>query len=62
MADLTKKIIPFFDKYKILGVKSKDFDDWKIAAKIIAEKGHLTQPGLDKIRFVRAGMNTGRKF
>jgi len=27
LLDLTDKIIPFFKKYPILGVKSKDFDD-----------------------------------
>lgn len=26
-ADITKKIIPVFDKYKIVGVKSKDYED-----------------------------------
>jgi len=25
--DLTEKIIPFFEKYPVLGVKSKDFAD-----------------------------------
>lgn len=59
-SDITNKIIPFLDKYKILGVKAKDYEDWKRAAKIITEKGHLTQPGLDNIRQIRAGMNTGR--
>lgn len=33
--DINSKIIPFFNKYKILGVKYKDFIDWSEAAKII---------------------------
>lgn len=33
-SDLTHKIIPFFHKYPILGVKSKDFDDWWSSSRI----------------------------
>jgi len=43
--DINHKIIPFFDKYKIKGVKYKDFKDWSEAAKIIESKNHLTQEG-----------------
>jgi hypothetical protein len=45
-----------------LGVKAKDYDDWKRAAKIIAEKGHLTTKGIMEIRKIKTGMNTGRSF
>jgi hypothetical protein len=27
LSDLVEKILPFFQKHKIIGVKSKDFDD-----------------------------------
>lgn len=36
--DINSNIIPFFNKYKIIGVKSKDFLDWSEAAKIIELK------------------------
>ena len=32
VAPRRKKIIPFFDKYPVLGVKQKDFEDFKIVA------------------------------
>lgn len=31
LSDLTEKIIPFFDKHPLLGIKVKDFDDFKCA-------------------------------
>lgn len=58
--DNYEKIIPFFVKYTVLGVKSEDFKDWCIVAEIIKNKGHLTKEGLDKIRVIQAGMNKGR--
>ena len=61
-ADLTEKIIPFFSKYPIQGVKSKDFADWcKVAYLMQNGKAHLTAEGLEQIGKIKAGMNTGRK-
>lgn len=40
--DLDNKIIPFFQKYPIIGVKNKDFKDFCQAALIIKNKKHLT--------------------
>jgi len=39
-SDIIKKIIPFFDKYPILGTKQKDFEDFKLTADIIKNKEH----------------------
>lgn len=61
-SDMTDKIIPFFDKYPIIGVKSLDFADFKKVAEIMQTKGHLTESGLAEIRLVKAGMNRGRLF
>ena len=58
--DICQKIIPFFKKYKIIGVKIQDFEDWCTVASIMEEKKHLTFNGLNKIRSIKAGMNTGR--
>ena len=49
-SDITDKIIPFFQKYPILGVKALDFADFCAAAELIKVKGHLTQEGLEQIR------------
>jgi hypothetical protein len=57
---IDEKIIPFFSKYKLFGVKLKDFEDWCKAAKLIKNKAHLTTSGLEEIRKLKAGMNKGR--
>ena len=40
--DLTKIVIPLFDKFPIVGVKSKNFEDFKQVAELIKNKAHLT--------------------
>ena len=47
--DLTHKIIPFFLKYPIKGIKSNDFEDFCKITEIMKEKGHLTMEGLEQI-------------
>jgi len=62
LKSLEAKILPFFAKYPLLGVKSKDFTDFCRVVDIMKEKGHLTVEGLDKIRKIKAGMNNRREF
>ena len=59
-SDIRSKIIPFFAEYPVQGVKFKDYLDWCKAAELIENKDHLTQKGLDQIRKIKDGMNTGR--
>ena len=61
-SDIENKVIPFFKKYIILGVKSKDFTDFCKVCDIMKEKKHLTTKGLNQIRTLKAGMNIKRKF
>jgi len=58
--DIVEKILPFFNKYPIMGSKLQDFSDWKKVAELISSKGHLTKEGLDLIRAIKGGMNKGR--
>lgn len=58
--DLTDKVIPFFDKYPILGVKYLDYLDFVKIIKLMKVKAHLTSEGLDLIRKIKGEMNTGR--
>jgi hypothetical protein len=60
ISDILEKIIPFFAKYPLQGAKGQDFLDWCRVARIMETKGHLTQPGLEEIRLIKAGMNRGR--
>ena len=59
-SDIINIIIPFFEKNPLLGVKLYDYLDWCKIAKLIAEGSHLTPEGLNLIRKIKSGMNTGR--
>jgi len=61
ISDITNKIIPFFQKNQILGVKHLDYLDFCKIAKLMKEGSHLTLEGLDLIRKIKFGMNTGIK-
>ena len=58
--DLIFKIINFFDKYKIIGVKLQDYLDFKRVAELMKTKDHLTTLGWEKIKEIKEGMNKGR--
>ena len=58
--DIERKILTFFDKYPLLESKLLNLKDFNEAFKIMKVKGHLTEEGLNKIRVIKAGMNTGR--
>jgi hypothetical protein len=58
--DLVEKIIPFFDLFPLQGIKRLDYADFSKVANLMKNKAHLTQEGLDLIREIKAGMNTGR--
>ena len=60
LSDIVNKIIPFFKKYPILGVKALDFADFCKAAELMKNKAHLTKDGLEQIRKIKASMNRKR--
>jgi len=59
-SDIVNIIIPFFNKYPILGVKSLDFADFKSVAELMIKKEHLTSSGLSEIVNIVAKMNVSR--
>ena len=59
-ADNYEKIIPFFSKYHIHGVKAMDFQDWCKVAELMKVKAHLTREGLDQIAKIKENTNRGR--
>jgi hypothetical protein len=61
-SDNYEKILPFFQKYNILGVKSKDFQDWCKAAEIIKTKQHITEEGFNDIVLLKSGINKKRSL
>ena len=60
--DITKVIIPFFNKYPIDGIKLNDYQDWCKIHKLMNEGLHLTLEGLNEIQKIKSGMNKGRKI
>jgi hypothetical protein len=58
--NILDKVIPIFDENPILGIKAKDFEDFKEASVLIKNKAHLTPEGLDKILLIKSRMNTKR--
>lgn len=58
--NIKDKIIPFFCKYPLQGVKSLDFNDFCKIANIMITKEHLTLEGVKKIKSLKSGMNSSR--
>ena len=61
ISEIINKIIPFFDKYPIQGIKSLDYADFKTVVDMIKTKEYLTFEGLDKILKIKSNMNQNRK-
>jgi hypothetical protein len=62
ISKLIEKIIPFFEKYPIQGLKSLDFADFKKVAIMIGAKKHLTIEGLNRVLEIKLNMNKHRKW
>ena len=61
LSDVQNKIIPFLDKYSIIGEKVKDYEDFKKVSNLMTNKSHLTKEGLDEILAIKSKMNFNRK-
>lgn len=60
-SDVRDKVIPIFEEFKLYGLKSKNYDDFKKAAVLINNKAHLTREGLDELKKIKGRMNKRRK-
>lgn len=60
-SDMVEKILPFFQKYSIMGVKSKDFADLVLVAGIMEGGGHKTELGLQEILAIKERMSSKNK-
>jgi hypothetical protein len=61
LSDIQNIIIPFFDKYSLVGDKVKNFEDFKKVSELITKKSHLTKEGLDQVLAIKSNMNLNRK-
>ena len=60
-SDITNKLVPFFDKYPIQGIKYLNYLDFLKVWQLMKNDLHLTGEGVKLIRKIKAGMNLGRK-
>jgi hypothetical protein len=60
LKDINNKIIPFFEKYPLVGAKAKDYFDFKEVAELMKEGAHLTPSGVEKIKQIKLRMNRAR--
>jgi hypothetical protein len=60
-SDIKDKIIPFFEKYPLYGIKKENYLDFKKVSELMQNKAHLTLEGLEKIKQIKSGMNKSRK-
>jgi len=56
-SDLRDKVIPFFQKYPLQGVKLKDYLGFSSVIELINNKAHFTEKGLDQIRRIKSSMH-----
>jgi hypothetical protein len=56
---LTKIILPFFDKYSLITEKLGDYLLFKKVLELMGTKEHLTPRGLEKIVSLKASINKG---
>ena len=59
--DKLDKVIHYFDKYPLMGVKSLDYQDFKTIYLMILNKDHLTDLGRERIKEIIINMNSKRK-
>lgn len=48
--DVSDKVIPIFEEFKLHSTKSKNYEDFKKAALLMRNKAHLTREGLEEIK------------
>lgn len=57
--DIVNIVIPHFQKYPLQTEKFVDYDLWEQCIKIIKDKDHLTEEGMNKIVSLKSALNLG---
>lgn len=61
-SDISLKIIPLFENYKLHGIKRHDFEDFKKVVSIMKNKDHLELSGLNQIKEIKSNVNKKRTY
>ena len=59
--NLLQRIIPFFEKHQLKTRKRVDFQKFRKVILMMEQKEHLNEDGLEKIRQIKATMNSNKK-
>jgi hypothetical protein len=60
LSDHTQRIVPFFDRFPIMGVKAEDYRLWKSAV-LLLSAGRLSDQDYRQVLALRERMNRGGK-
>ena len=60
LRDIQARVVPFFDRFPLIGTKVEDFERFRAAARIL-EQEVLTYQDYAKVLALREGMNGGGK-
>ena len=60
LSDLSHRVVPFFDRFPIVGVKAQDFGAWRSAVALLSA-GDLSDQDYVKVLALRERMNRGGK-
>lgn len=61
-ANLLQKILPFFEKHQLKTKKRVDFIKFRTVLLMMETREHLSLEGLEKIRQIKATMNSTKKL
>jgi hypothetical protein len=62
IAEIRHVLIPFLEEHPLLTSKFLNYLDFKKAVDLVSNKKHLTLEGIEQLRILAKGMNTGRTF
>ena len=61
LSDLSRRVVPFFDRFPIIGQKAEDFRLWRSAVALLSSAGALTDRDYHQVLALRERMNRGGK-
>ena len=60
LSDLASVVVPFFERFPLVGAKAEDFARWRQAVRLL-ERGVLSDTDYRTVLALREGMNRGGK-
>ena len=61
LSDIQAAVIPFFDRFPLVGTKAKDYQRFRDAVGILGAPGSLSESDFRRVLLLRERMNNGGK-